>query len=159
MSLKFTVRLDDGTIVLESNEYHDDAYKISWLGSHRTNVEEEIKTLPKYTRGKLIMPALLKDTKSNIVIKAVILDISAIGLRMITNDKLMRLTPENVLMEKIFDIEFDFFDIDTGHIQGRIANIVPGMRHNFERQLGIEFTQIDKIVARDINRIVLSELS
>ena len=113
----------------------------------------------KYTRGKLIIPALLKDTVSSTVIKAVILDISATGLRLVTNDKLMRITPENVLMEKIFDIEFDFFDINTEGIQGKIANVKKGLRHEYERQIGLEFTQIDKTIARDINRKVLSELS
>jgi c-di-GMP-binding flagellar brake protein YcgR len=113
----------------------------------------------KYTRGKLIMPALLKDTQSNTVIKAVILDISATGIRLVTNDKLMRITPEDVLMAETFDMEFDFFDINTAGIQGKIANIKKGLRHEYERQIGLEFTHIDKTIARDINRKVLSELS
>ena len=113
----------------------------------------------KYTRGRLIIPALLKDKDSNIEIKAVILDISATGLRMVTNDKRMRLTEKNVLMEKNFAVEFDFFDIDTEGIEGRIANVKDGQRHEYEKQVGIEFTKIDQTVARDINRKVLSELS
>ena len=113
----------------------------------------------KYARGRLIIPALLKDKDSNIMIKAVILDISATGVRMLTNDKRMRLTDNKVLMEKTFEIDFDFFDIETEGIEGKIANVKDGLRHENEKQLGIEFTKIDKTVARDINRKVLSELS
>lgn len=113
----------------------------------------------KYKRGKLIIPALLRDKNSSVVIKAVILDVSATGLRMVTNDRLMRKTSPEVLMEKTFTVEFDFFDIDTEGIEGKIANVKPGLRHEFEKQIGVEFTRIEKTVARDINRKVLSELS
>ena len=109
----------------------------------------------KYKRGSLIMPALLKDINSNIVIKAVILDISATGLRVVTNDKLVRMTEPDVLMNKTFFVDFDFFDVDTSGIEGRIANVKTGERHEYEKQLGIEFTKIEKTSARDINRIVL----
>ena len=112
----------------------------------------------KYKRGRLILPALLKDTASTVMIKAVILDISKTGLRLVTNDKLLRMTEENVLKEKTFHIQFDFFDIDTSHIEGRIANVTPGERHEYEKQLGVEFTKIEPEVARDINRIVMGRL-
>ncbi len=113
----------------------------------------------KYQRGKLVIPALLKDKNSQIIIKAVILDISAKGLRLLTNDKLFKMADPNVLMQKTFDIDFDLFDLNTEGIEGKIVNLKPGLRHQYERQIGLEFTKIEPDLARDINRLVLGELS
>jgi c-di-GMP-binding flagellar brake protein YcgR len=112
----------------------------------------------KYKRGNLILPVLLKDKASTVIIKAVILNISKTGLRILTNDKLLRTMGADILKTKTFYIDFDFFDIDTSHIEGQIVNVKPGERNEYEKQLGVKFTKIDPIVARDINRIVMGEL-
>ena len=113
----------------------------------------------KFHRGKLVIPALLRDLDSDVEILAVILDISATGMRVVTNNRVVMMTEPDVLKQKKFRILFDFFDIDTSEIYGKIIHIKPGIREQYEKQLGIEFTQIQKEVSRDINRHVLSNLS
>lgn len=113
----------------------------------------------KHKRSQLIIPALLRDKDSSVVIKVVILDISKKGMRMLTNDKLVRMTDAPTLKKKTFLIDFDFFDLDTSGIEGRIVNVKKGAHHQYEKQVGVEFTKIDPDIARDINRIILGQLN
>lgn len=110
--------------------------------------------LRRAERGQYIIPALLKDPKSKVAVKAVLLDLSAKGLRCVTNDRRLLLMGEDVLMEKVFSLEFDFFDVDTRGLEGRVAHVRPGKHAAYERQLGIAFTRISATQARDINRAV-----
>ncbi len=111
--------------------------------------------LRRSERGAYIIPMLLHDLRSHVVLKAVLLDISAKGLRCFSNDRRMMLIPEEVLYEKTFRMEFDFLDVNTADLEGQVVNIHPGKQPRHERKIGIMFTNISPIVARDINRIVV----
>ena len=50
--------------------------------------------LRRAERGRYVIPILLRDTRSQAVIKAVVLDLSAKGLRCLTNDRRLLLPPE-----------------------------------------------------------------
>lgn len=110
--------------------------------------------LRRADRGSWIIPMLLHDTKSHAVIKAVLLDISAKGLRCFTNDRRLLLISENVLRDKRFRLEFDFFDLNTAGLEGQVVHIRPGKHARHERQLGIAFKAIPPVLARDLNRAI-----
>jgi c-di-GMP-binding flagellar brake protein YcgR len=105
-------------------------------------------------RGEYVIPCLLRDTETNVYLKAVILDLSATGCRVFTNDSRVRLMDEGKLRGKTLHVEFDFYDVETGGIDGQVVNVHPGKDPRHERQLGIRFTTIDPITRRDINRLV-----
>ena len=113
--------------------------------------------LRRSEREPYIIPLLMRDTRSHVVIKAVILDISAKGLRCLSNDRRMMLTPEDALYDKTFRLEFDFRDVDTRELEGRVVDVRPGKRPQYERKLGVAFTNIAPIPARDINRVVVAD--
>ena len=113
--------------------------------------------LRRSERGAYIIPMLLKDTRFTVTIKAVLLDIGAKGLRCFSNDRRLRLIPERTLYDKTFRMEFDFFDVDTTGLEGQVVNVHPGKREGYERRLGIVFTNIRPIVARDLNRVVVAD--
>jgi hypothetical protein len=75
----------------------------------------------------------------------------------LTNDRRLRRMAPNVVIGKTFLLDFDFHDLETTGIEGRVANIQPGPLKSFDRTLGIHFTKIDPIVKRDVNRIVLAD--
>ncbi len=110
--------------------------------------------LRRAERGNHIIPMLLHDVRSHVVIKAVLLDISAEGLRCFSNDRRLMLIRDEALYDKVFRLEFDLQDLNSGNLEGRVVNIHPGKEPNYERRLGILFTNISPIMARDINRIV-----
>ena len=110
--------------------------------------------LRRADRGAYVIPMLLHDTRSHVVVKAVLLDISAKGLRCFTNDRRLLLMSEEILYEKAFRLEFDFFDVDTTKLEAKVVNLRQGKHATFERQLGLEFVSITPTQARDINRAV-----
>jgi c-di-GMP-binding flagellar brake protein YcgR len=110
-------------------------------------------------RGFYVIPCLLHDKATKVHIKGVILDLSATGCRVFTNDKRVRVMDAKRLMSKTFDIEFDFHDVDTGGIEGRVRRVMPGKDPLSERQLGLEFTEITQLVKRDINRGVQGDIN
>ncbi len=113
--------------------------------------------LRRADRGAYIIPMLLHDTRSHVVIKAVILDISSRGVRCFTNDRRLLLMSEEILREKSFRLEFDFVGVDTIGLEGKVVHIRPGKNPRYERQLGIGFTQISPVMARDINRTISAD--
>jgi hypothetical protein len=62
-----------------------------------------------------------------------------------------------VVVGKTFLLDFDFRDLPTAGIEGRVANVRPGPLAAFDRALGIEFTKIDPLLKRDLNRLVLAD--
>ena len=112
---------------------------------------DEDRRLP---RGSYVIPCLLRDTETNVYLKCVLLDISAKGCRVFTNDRRVRVMAETKLIGKQFQIEFDFYDVMTDGIKGRVANVHPGKDPELERQLGLEFVDIDAAAKREINRYV-----
>lgn len=120
-----------------------------------TGVPEWEDRLP---RGNYVIPCLLHDKETNVLLKAVILDLSGTGCRVFTNDRRVVLTDPQELKEKTFIVEFDFHDVDTGGIEGRIRHIHPGHDPLRERQMGLEFTKIPAVARRDINRIVRGDV-
>ena len=111
--------------------------------------------LRRSERGAYIIPLLLHDLRSPVVLKAVLLDISARGLRCISNDRRLMLISEDVLHGKTFRMEFDFLDVNTVGLEGRVVTVHPGKQPRYERKIGIRFTRISPITARDINRVVM----
>lgn len=107
-------------------------------------------------RGCYIIPMLLRDTRSPVILKAVLLDLSAKGLRCFSNDRRILIMSEDVFLDKTFGLEFDFFGVDTRGIEGRVAHLRPGKHPQFERQIGLSFTRITPMQARDINRAIAS---
>jgi c-di-GMP-binding flagellar brake protein YcgR len=112
----------------------------------------------QFPRANYIIPCLLKDTETNVYLKAVMLNLSATGCRIFTNDKRVRIMGHERLIGKTFRIEFDFYDVATDGIEGKVLHVKPGKDAVNERQLGIEFTEIDAITRRDINRAVRRDL-
>ena len=105
-------------------------------------------------RGHYIIPCLLRDTETNVSLKAVLLDIGGDGCRVFTNDRRVRHMTDSILIGKTFVVEFDFYEVDTDGITGEVVNVHPGLDAQNERQLGIQFTAINPTTARDINRLV-----
>ena len=112
---------------------------------------DDDRTLP---RGSYIIPCLLHDTETQVQLKSVLLDISGTGCRVFTNDRRVRNMDDKVLIGKTFDVDFDFYGVETAGITGKVVNVHPGRDPRNERQLGIEFTKIDAETRRDINRRV-----
>ena len=110
--------------------------------------------LRRAERGAYVIPMLLHDTKSHVVVKAVLIDISAKGLRCFTNDRRLLLMSEDILYDKIFRLEFDFFEVNTSGLEGRVVNLRQGKHAQYERQLGLEFARISLTQARDVNRAI-----
>jgi c-di-GMP-binding flagellar brake protein YcgR len=88
------------------------------------------------------------------MLKTVLLDISGTGCRVFTNDRRVRNMDDQVLIGKTFDIDFDFYGVETAGISGKVVNVHPGKDPRNERQLGLEFTKIGSVARRDINRRV-----
>ena len=61
---------------------------------------------------------------------------------------------EEILYDKSFRLEFDFFDVDTSGLEGRVVNLRKGKNAQYERQLGLEFVKISPTQARDVNRAI-----
>lgn len=123
----------------------------------------DIQALPqekdRLPRGEYLIPCLLADTDTSVHIKAVILDLSGSGCRVFTNDKRVRVMETGRLLGETFRIDFDFYDVDTGEIQATVRNVRPGKNPLYERQLGLEFTDISPEARRDINRHVQGDIS
>jgi len=119
-------------------------------------IEEQEDRLP---RGLYVIPCLLHDKATKVHIKGVILDLSGTGCRVFTNDKRVRVMDSKRLMSKTFDIEFDFHDVDTDGIEGRVRRVQPGKDPINERRFGIEFTAITQLAKRDINRGVQGDIN
>jgi len=117
---------------------------------------DEDRRLP---RGNYVIPCLLHDTETQVYLKAVMLDISASGCRVFTNDRRVRLMQTDRLKGKTFRVAFDYYDVDTENIEGKVVNVHPGKDPNYERQLGLVFTTIDPDAARAINRYVSRDKS
>ena len=115
--------------------------------------------LRRAERGAYIIPMLLHDTRSPVAVKAVLLDISAKGVRCFTNDRRLLLMSDEVLYDKAFRLEFDFFDVDTSRLTGRVVNLRQGKHARYERQLGLEFANITPTQARDINRAIAASMA
>ena len=62
-----------------------------------------------------------------------------------------------VIVGKNFLLDFDFHDLETAGIEGKIMNVRPGPLPKFDRTVGIQFTTIDPLVKRDLNRIVMRD--
>ena len=112
-------------------------------------------------RGNYIIPCLLHNLELNhfLNIKAVLLDISGSGCRAFTNDPRVGRLGEELLKGMNFKVEFDFYEIDTNGITGKIVNILPGRNIAYEWKLGIHFTTIKPIIIRDINRRVVTGIN
>jgi len=108
-------------------------------------------------RGAYLIPLVLHDASSTISIKGVIINLSATGCRVLTNDRRLRLIDPKVILGKPFLLDFDFHDLPTAGIEGRVMNIRSGPQPRFDRTVGIQFTTIDPILKRDLNRIVLRD--
>ncbi len=108
-------------------------------------------------RGAYLIPLVLHDANSTISIKGVIINLSATGCRVLTNDRRLRITDPKRIVGKIFLLDFDFHDLETGGIEGKIMNVKPGPLPKFDRTVGIQFTTIDPLVKRDLNRIVMRD--
>lgn len=108
-------------------------------------------------RGSYIIPAVLHDANSTTSLKGVIINLSATGCRVLTNDRRLRCIDPRLVIGKTFLLDFDFHDLPTSGIEGRVANIQVGPSKEFDRTLGIQFTKIDPLVKRDLNRIVLAD--
>lgn len=105
-------------------------------------------------RLSFIIPILLIDEKTKLSFKAVILDVSSKGLRIFSNDKRLLLANESVLKEKIFELEFDFFDVPTNGLKAKVANISPGENSEFERRLGLAFVDVPPEQTRKIEEFL-----
>ena len=108
-------------------------------------------------RGSYLIPMVLHDANSTISIKGVIINLSATGCRILSNDRRIRLVEPRILVGKIFLLDFDFHDLETSGTEGRIMNIRPGPLPQFDRTLGVQFTKISPLVKRDLNRIVMRD--
>lgn len=109
-------------------------------------------------RLKYILPILLIDEDTKMHFKAIILDISSKGLRVFTNDKRILMVKEDILKSKVFKLEFDFFDIDTSELTGKVTNVTEGVNEKYERQMGIAFESIPKLVAMELDEFVYKNM-
>lgn len=105
-------------------------------------------------RHKFIIPLNLIDHDTELVFKAVILNLSAKGLLCFSNDKRFLMADEKIIKEKTFDLDFDFFHFKTKGIKARVRNISLGDNEEFERKMGLEFIDIDKIFARQLEEFL-----
>lgn len=105
-------------------------------------------------RGQFIIPLLLHHKRAKEPIKAVMINISSKGLRAFSNDKRLLMMDEDLLNGREFELEFDFFDIPTQGLVAKVANITPGRNPDFEKQMGLEFVDIDSTLARRIDTFV-----
>ncbi len=105
-------------------------------------------------RGRYLIPVLLHDAASMVSIKGVIVNLSATGCRVLTNDPRVRAIEPGVLKTKTFLLDFDFQDLPTAGVEGRVANLADGPDERFDRALGIAFARIDPVLRRDLNRAV-----
>ena len=122
-------------------------------------IESAEKQDDRLPRGNYVIPCLLNDKATNVHIKGVILDLSGTGCRVFTNDKRVRVMDPKKLMSKTFGIEFDFHDVETEGIEGRVRRVEPGKDPLSERALGVQFTEISQITRRDINRAVQGDIN
>jgi c-di-GMP-binding flagellar brake protein YcgR len=111
----------------------------------------------KRPRGHYTIPCLLRDVETTVYVKAVMLDLSADGCRVFTNDHRVRAMTADRLVGKRFHLEFDFEDLDTSGVVVEVVNVHPGKNPERERQMGLRFVDIDPDLARSINRIVLRD--
>lgn len=105
-------------------------------------------------RRQFIIPALMKDIRSTLSFKAVMLNISSKGMRVFSNDQRLLLTPEEVIKRKTFELDFDFFNIPMRGVHAQVVNLSPGMNKGFEKQFGLKFTNLDPKVGRQIEVFV-----
>lgn len=104
-------------------------------------------------RGYYVLPCLLRHTESEVYLKAVLLDLSATGFRVFTNDRRVRLMDPNKLIGKTFHVEFDFHELTTEGLIAKVVNVHPGKFPDEERQLGLQFTTITPDVAATISKL------
>ena len=109
-------------------------------------------------RGRFVIPCVLHDADSKQQIVAAILDLSADGCRVICNDSSLT-GDETELIGKLYRIEFEFFNVDTKDISAKVLRAHRGSDEAHERQLGLQFTDIDPEVARQIGHIVVQNRS
>ena len=72
-----------------------------------------------------------------------------------TSDPAMIIAPDDRI--DLRELDFDFHDLPISGIEGRVMNVQPGPLQQFDRTVGIQFTKIDPIVKRDLNRIVMRD--
>jgi hypothetical protein len=104
----------------------------------------------RFLRGHYVIPILLHDTETHIHIKAVILDLSATGCKVFTNDARVRMMDRSRLVGRTFRCEFDFYDLDTSGLRATVRHVEPGKDPMYERQLGLEFTTITGELSKGI---------
>jgi hypothetical protein len=118
----------------------------------------KLKIAPIMDRGKdrhkFIIPLNLVDVDTHLKFKVVILNVSAQGLLVFTNDKRFLMASEDILISKIFDLDFDFFHFDTKGLKACIRNITVGENEKFERKLGLEFVDLDPKFARKLEEFL-----
>jgi hypothetical protein len=61
---------------------------------------------------------------------------------------------EEILKKKIFDLDFDFFDIDTSNLKAQIVNVKMGKNRDYERQFGLAFVNASDEIKRQIDIFV-----
>jgi len=105
-------------------------------------------------RRNFIIPLLLIDEDTQLTFKAVVLDVSSKGLKAFSNDKRLLLVNEDILKEKTFKLEFDFFDVPTQNLNAKVVNISPGEHPQFERRLGMSFVDIRPELVRTIEEFL-----
>lgn len=109
------------------------------------------------SRSNFIIPIGLRatDPRRKIVFTGVILNMSASGMGVLTNDRRFFRITENEAVGTEFDLNFDFFGADTDGISGRIVHAGYGPHPSYEKFLGIEFSKITSDQRDAIHRIVL----
>jgi hypothetical protein len=110
----------------------------------------------KAERIRLTLPLLMRDPCRVTPYKAVVLDVSSRGIRGITNDRSFINIPLDQLRKIEFTLDFDFFDVPTMNIKGKVLHVRPTRYHPYEITLGIQFTSIPREAATLLNRKILA---
>jgi c-di-GMP-binding flagellar brake protein YcgR len=105
-------------------------------------------------RRNFIIPIVLTDEKTQLSFKAVVLDVASTGLKVFSNDKRLLLVDESVLKAKVFDLDFDFFDLPTNDIKAQVVNITTGEHSKFERRFGLQFVDFPAERSRNIEEFL-----
>lgn len=108
-------------------------------------------------RGDYLLPMVFFEKDIYFHFRAVILNINPEGCLAVTNDRTFLEQPEQEMQQKDFVLQFNFFDLDTRDIKGRIQRIRPGLFKGHEVTLDFRFTTINTITRRDINRIIQAQ--
>jgi c-di-GMP-binding flagellar brake protein YcgR len=106
-------------------------------------------------RGRFYLPCLLHGADREAPLRAVLLDISASGCRVFSNDRRLLEVDAEQQVGQVYAIELDFYHLDLGGLRGRVVRFHPGpFEPDHERQLGLEFVDLDPELARAIDHAV-----